>query len=296
MKPFWRRPGVARGAGGGCRPRVVGVAEAGTGAGIGSGCAVRIAGAAAARSAPGAAGAARRLPRARARPGRPGPGPAARFAGAVAAAAANSARSGTGRRGPAGAAAVAPAGERGVAHGGSAPADAGQGPAQHVSERHLGQEEDGEEEQGEDQDDRAGAVQVLGEQAREPGPEVAAGPERAFDGVEGGEREREEGRGAGEGQPKAHRAHVRPLDGPAPEVVPAEHDQNERQQVGAEPDELKRQLGHEGAYAPGEVHGRLVPVGAEEPDRIGRIVGGEGDEREQRGGEEPHPEELAQPA
>ena len=165
-----------------------------------------------------------------------------------------------------------------------------------VSERHLGQQEHGQEKQGEDEDDRAGAVQVLGEQLREPSPEVAAGPERAFDGVEGGERQREEGRGAGQGQPQAHRADVRPLDGPAPEVVPAEHEEHEREQVGAEPDELKGQLGHERAHAPREVHGRLVPVGAEEPDRIGRIVGGESDEREQRGGEEHYPEELAQPA
>ena len=138
-------------------------------------------------------------------------------------------------------------------------------------------------------------AEVLGEQAREPSPEVAAGPERS-DGVEGGERQSEEGGGAGEGQPQAHRADVRPLDGPAPEVVPAEHQEREREQVRAEPDELKGQLGDERAHASREVHGRLVPGGAEEPDRIGRIVGGEGDEREQRGGEEPHPEELAQPA
>ena len=197
---------------------------------------------------------------------------------------------------PASAATRSPAAGRGLPQGRPAPADAGERPAEQVSERHLGQEEHGQEEQGEDEDDRAGAVQVLGEQRREPSPEVAAGPERAFDGVEGGERQREEGRGAGQGQPQAHRAGVRPLDGPAPEVVPAEHEEHEREQVGAEPDELKGQLGHERAHAPREVHGRLVPVGAEEPDRIGRIVGGESDEREQRGGEEHYPEELAQPA
>ena len=59
---------------------------------------------------------------------------------------------------------------------------------------------------------------------------------------------------------------------PAPEVVPADDDEHERDDVGRVSGQLKRQLRHEGADAPREIHRSAVQPGTEEPGGIRRLV------------------------
>ena len=79
----------------------------------------------------------------------------------------------------------------------------------------------------------------------------------------------------------------------APEVVPRDGRHDQRKQESRVAHNLIGEFGQERAHAPREIDGRLRSSGAEEPDRIGRIIGGEGHQPEQRRGEERHAEKLA---
>jgi hypothetical protein len=160
-------------------------------------------------------------------------------------------------------------------------------------ERKLRREDDGEEQQRQDQDDRAGAVEVLGEARREELAEVSAGAEFGPGRHEAAKGEREERGDAAEEQRGPHDLRVRGVDRPAPEVMPPDHDEDDRDQVGGVADELVRPLGHEGADAAGEVGRRAVGAGVEEPHRVRRAVAGERDEPQERQREERHAHELA---
>ena len=65
-------------------------------------------------------------------------------------------------------------------------------------------------------------------------------------------------------------------------------------QVGRVAEQLEGQLGEERADAAGEVGGARVRAGAEEPDRIARLVAGERDDPDQRGREQRDAHELAE--
>ena len=79
-------------------------------------------------------------------------------------------------------------------------------------------------------------------------------------------------------------------------AVPADDDQDRRDQVRRVAEELKRQLGEKRADPAGEVRRRGVRAGAEEPDRVGRLVAGERDDPDERGRKERDADELADAA
>ncbi len=61
-------------------------------------------------------------------------------------------------------------------------------------------------------------------------------------------------------------------------------------------EQLERQLGEERADAAGEVRRGGVRARAEEPDGVGRLVAGERDDPDERGGEQRDADELADAA
>ncbi len=134
--------------------------------------------------------------------------------------------------------------------------DGGKQPA----ERELRRQDDGQEEERQNQDDRARAVEVFREPAGEPVPHVSARAKRLARHDQRAERERQEGRDAREEQPGADELRVRGVEGAAPEVVPAEHDHDDRNEVRGVPEHLVRQLGHERADPPGEIRRRDDPI------------------------------------
>jgi len=157
---------------------------------------------------------------------------------------------------------------------------------QEPAERELRREDDRQEQQGQDQDDRAGAIEIDREQRREGIPHIAPRPERLAGNRERPEREREEGGHAREQEHGADDLGVRRVDGAAPEVVPAEQGEHQRDQVGGIAKELVRELGHEGPDPAGKVSRRDGRPRVEEPDRVGRTVRGERNEPDERKGEE----------
>ncbi len=165
-----------------------------------------------------------------------------------------------------------------------------------TAERKLRRQDDGEEEHRQDQDDRAGAVQILREQAGQRRAERAAGAEFLAGEVDASERQRHErGRGA-EQQPGAECLRIGRVENAAPEVMPADARSDDGREIGGIAYQLKRQLGEEGADAAGEVRRRKVGAGVEEPDRIGRTVADERNQPDHRQREQADAEDFAETA
>jgi hypothetical protein len=61
-------------------------------------------------------------------------------------------------------------------------------------------------------------------------------------------------------------------------------------------EQLKRELGEEGADAADEIHRRVRTAGREEPDRVGRLVRDERDQPDERHCEEADAQKLAEAA
>ena len=171
-------------------------------------------------------------------------------------------------------------------------ADRGEQPA----ERELRREDERQEEQRQDQDDRAGAIQVLGEHARQRRAHVAAGAEFLAGDVQRAERQRQKRRGAAEEQRRAEGLGVGRVEDAAPEIVPADDGDDDWREVGGVADQLEGQFGQERADASREIRRRQVGAGVEEPDRVGRAVADERDQPEQRQREQRHTHDFAQPA
>src|SRR5262249_37271624 len=164
------------------------------------------------------------------------------------------------------------------------------------SERELRREDDRGKQERQDQDDRSRPVEILRKERREPVADEAAGPELLAADVERPERQREERRDAAEEQPCAEQLRVRGIHRAAPEVVPAEDDEHQRDEVRRVAEHLVRQLADEGADAAREIGRRQIRSRVEEPHGVGRAVAGERDQPDERGGEQRDAQELARAA
>jgi hypothetical protein len=129
-----------------------------------------------------------------------------------------------------------------------------------------------------------------------PGADGAAGVERLGGQIRAAEDEAEERAGAHEQHHAAEGLGVSGIRRLAPEVVPADDADRARQEIRAVAEELKRQLGEECADTADEIRRRMRHCRGEEPDRIGRLVGNEGDQPDEREREERDAQELADPA
>ncbi len=140
-------------------------------------------------------------------------------------------------------------------------------------ERELGGDDDREEDQREEDDHRAGPVQVFGHLLREEFPCVAAGAKRLARDVQRAEHQTEKRADTADQEHAAGGLGARRVERPAPEIVPSDDDHQRGNEVRRVAEELKRQLGEEGADASREVHRRRVhTAAAEEPHRVGRLV------------------------
>ncbi len=111
--------------------------------------------------------------------------------------------------------------------------------------------------------------------------------------IERAEDEAQERAQAAEEQRRAGHLRRGGVDLAAPEVVPAHDDHHERDQVGRVAEQLEGQLGEKRADAADKIERHGVRPGAEEPDRVGRLVAGERHDPDERGGEQGHAHELA---
>ena len=143
-------------------------------------------------------------------------------------------------------------------HGGIAVAQDLTERREQATERELGREDDPEKEQRQDQDDRTGPVQVRGEDPRHVVAGVPARVKRLAGDVERFERQRQKGGDAGEEEEGTNELGIDGVERPAPELVPADHHQRERDQIRGVSKELIQELRHERANPPGKVRRRQV--------------------------------------
>ena len=99
--------------------------------------------------------------------------------------------------------------------------------------------------QRQDEDDRAGPVQVFGQERRQPLADEAARAKLLAAELNGAECERQKRRHAAEEQGGARQLRVGGVERPAPEVVPADDDQHQRNHVRGVSEQLVRELGEE---------------------------------------------------
>ena len=176
------------------------------------------------------------------------------------------------------------------------PGHAGPRRAEHAPEGELCHEDQRQKEQRQDDEDRAGSIEIRRQQTGEPSAEIAPGPETARPRVGHAHRQAQEGRRASDCQGPAHNLCIDRVDLAAPETVPSQGHQPDRQNERGESHHLKRQLGQERSDTPGEVHRRHRSTSVEEPHRVGGVIGRQGNQPEQRGGEQHHAEKLTRPS
>ena len=149
------------------------------------------------------------------------------------------------------------------------------------------------DDQRDDDDQRAGAIEVVGEFVREEFADVAAGAERLAGHFQRAEDEAQKRAEAREEHRRARRFGGGRVDFAAPEVVPADDHHHDGDEVRRVAEQLKRQLGEKRADATGEVDRHRVRARAEEPHRIRRLVAGERHDPDQRRGEQRDADEFA---
>ena len=176
---------------------------------------------------------------------------------------------------------------------GGAAAHSGADAAEETPERKVGREDDREHDQRDDQDDGARLVQVVGHPLRQPRAGRPAGREVGAVNAGRADGQRQERADTAEEQRHAERLRVGGVDGGAPEAMPADEGEHDRHQVRGVPEQLVAHLGHERADPADEVRGGQLAARAEEPHRVRRIVGDQGDEPGEREGEQRDPDELA---
>src|SRR5206468_9541161 len=137
-----------------------------------------------------------------------------------------------------------------------------------TAERKLRRHDDRQENQRQDDDERSRAIEVVGELAREEFADVSAGAKRFSRHGERREDEAQERADAAEEERGARGLGRRGVDSSAPEVVPADDDEDGGRQIRRVPEQLERQLGEERADTSGEIRRHGVRDRAEEPDRI----------------------------
>ena len=150
------------------------------------------------------------------------------------------------------------------------------------AEGDLRGDDDGGDDQSQDDDHRSRLAEVISHDAAEPFTQVAAGAERARPEVDAAKRQAQKRTATGQQHDGADDLGVRGVDLGAPEIMPARHGHHRRQQVRRVADQLDRQLAEERAHAAGEIGRHVVRPGAEEPDRVVRVVGRQRDQPDQR--------------
>ena len=121
------------------------------------------------------------------------------------------------------------------------------------AERELRREDHGEHEQRDHDDDRAGPIEVGAGGAANPLAHVAAGAEGAPADLRVAQHEAEERRQAADKQRRADRLGVARIHGAAPEVVPAQHAEDRRDEKRGVAEQLERHLGDKRADQADEV-------------------------------------------
>ena len=170
------------------------------------------------------------------------------------------------------------------------------GRREHPAERELRREHDREKQKRQDDDDRSRPVQVFRHPRGEPFAEIAAGPEGFAVDIDAAERQTQQRADTAEQEAGADELRVLRIKRTAPEVVPSEDDHRGGDEMRRVAEQLKRQLGEKCADAAGEICGLRGGAGAEEPYRVGRLVGGQRYQPDERGGEQRDAEEFADPA
>ncbi len=176
------------------------------------------------------------------------------------------------------------------------PAEAVEHGAEQTAKRELRRHDDRQEDQRQDDNHRAGAIERAGQHRRQPVAGISARTKRLACEIAHAEHQAQERADADEQQRGAGGLRAARIDRPAPEVMPADDDEDGRKHVSGVADELEREFGEKRTDAPGEVGRRGVQPRAEEPHRVRRLVGRERDHPDQRGGKEHDADELAGPA
>ena len=122
-----------------------------------------------------------------------------------------------------------------------------------TAERKLRRQDDRQEQQGQDEDDRAGSIQILRQERRKPLTDQAARAKLLAAELDGAKRERQKRRHAAEEQGSARQLGVDGVERPAPEVVPADDDEHQRNDVCGVSEQLVRELREERPYPAGEI-------------------------------------------
>ena len=173
------------------------------------------------------------------------------------------------------------------------PAHASAGSGEERREGELRREDERYEQAGGGHDVGPGAVEVGHQQCREHLADGAARPHRLALEADGAERERQQRREREKQEQVADRLGVGRLDRPAPEQLPADEPERDRQQQCREAEQLwDQQLGQERAERPDEVARGGFGARLEEGRRVARVERRERDQQHQRDREGDEPEEL----
>ena len=160
-------------------------------------------------------------------------------------------------------------------------------------ERELRGQDEGHEEGGRGEDVGAGPAEVRHEEGGQDLPDRAAGAHRLA--LEA-HRAEDEGEEAGQGEQQqqvADRLRVGGVDRLAPEELPAEQPEHDREQHRGDAEQLRDQhLREEGAEGADEVARRAVDPGLEEGRGVARVERGQGDQQHQGDREGDEPQEL----
>ena len=135
-----------------------------------------------------------------------------------------------------------------------------------------------QEHHGQDDDDRADAVEVLGEEGGQERAKVAAGVDWARRFRDVPESETEKTRAAADDHAQAEELRVRGADRPAPEGVPSQHGHLHGNEERGQADQLIGDLRQKSADAADHVHGRRRTIRIEEPDGVGGVVRRQGNQ------------------